>query len=116
MAAVQASNFSFLAGGNVQFCHLSFQEYLSAEFLALVSRDISELGAWLRAGAGDPWWSQVLLMTTEILPHAQFDVLLDALALTITTTTTTHNRYKRSTGNRGPNIIESEKEIGRAHA
>ena len=89
MAAVQASNFSFLAGGNVQFCHLSFQEYLSAEFLALVSRDISELGAWLRAGAGDPWWSQVLLMTTEILPPAQFDALLDALALA------TDNRYRR---------------------
>ena len=94
VAVVQASNLSTLASGNVdrnvQFCHLSFQEYMSAEFLALVSRDISELGAWLRAGAGDPWWSQVLLMTTELLPPAQCGSLLDALALT------TDNRYHRA--------------------
>ena len=71
--------------------HLRFQEFLSAKFLArLLGGGIAELGAWLQACAGDSWWSQVLLMTFEILSSDQrsvkgpqrqvFDALLDTLA------------------------------------
>ena len=80
VAVVQATNLSALASGDVRFTHLSFQEFLSAEFLALLKNAFSELGDWLRACSGDPWWSQVLLMTSEILPPAQRSAFLDALA------------------------------------
>ena len=72
VAAVQASNLSVLpsSAALAPFIHLSFQEYVSAKFLAcLVSGSITELGAWLQACAGDSWWSQVLLMTFEVLSN-----------------------------------------------
>ena len=79
VAAVQGSSVSILTSKDVQFTHLSFQEVLSAELLARLKTASSELGEWLGACAGDTWWSQVLLMTSEILAPAQRGALLDAL-------------------------------------
>ncbi len=80
VSTVPRANLSLLTSASqFQLLHLSFQEYLAADFLARLAsweqpggRAIIEtLSAWLRTCAGSPWWSQVLLMTFEILSNDQ---------------------------------------------
>jgi len=90
-----------VVGGRVQFVHLSYQEYLAAEAVALLwhsrqcedgdhlapgvsyqeylsaetlarvlERGMRDLGLWLVGCAGEPWWSDVLLMVAELLAPA----------------------------------------------
>ncbi len=101
VAVVQTWNLSVLPGSaaSARFMHLSFQEYLSAELLAhLLSGGTAELGAWLQACAGDSWWSQVLLMTFEIIsPSDQRSVTTPSpqrfeAVLATTTTSTAESR------------------------
>ena len=62
-----------------RFAHLSYQEYLAAKTLArMLARDVGDLAPWLHACAGEPWWSDVLLMVAELLAPA--DELLSVLA------------------------------------
>ncbi len=43
----------------VQFAHLSFQEFLVAELLTrMLERGCADLASWLRDAAGSPWWSE----------------------------------------------------------
>ena len=62
-----------------RFAHLSYQEYLAAKTLArMLERGVGDLAPWLHACAGEPWWSDVLLMVAELLAPA--DELLSVLA------------------------------------
>ena len=60
----------------VEFCHLSLQEHLAAEFVAEVFAE--DLAEWLRICAGSPWWSQVLIRVADLLPDTH--VFLRALS------------------------------------
>ena len=53
-------------GGEYQFTHLTFQEYLSAYYLAETVRDVKEIIALLLAEGrvADSWWREVVLLVS----------------------------------------------------
>jgi formylglycine-generating enzyme required for sulfatase activity len=56
-------------GGAYRFSHLSFQEFLTARYLAEVEREIERIATLAEAEgrSGDPWWREPLLLVVGYL-------------------------------------------------
>ena len=72
-----------ISGGSVRFQHLSYQEALVAKVvvdLFVNGEDRPTIRQWLIQCAGDPWWSQVLIMAAELLGENADGPFYDMLA------------------------------------
>jgi formylglycine-generating enzyme required for sulfatase activity/energy-coupling factor transporter ATP-binding protein EcfA2 len=66
-------------GGRHRFTHLSFQEFLTARYLAETERDVERIARFIEkpGRAGQPWWREPILLTIGYLNLTAQDTATD---------------------------------------